>query len=190
MSFNIISPSSTILCFVAIIHLASPKFSILLLAFLFSLPSKTNRHIHNLKKGLVRTGCGSDDNSKDRYFFVSNPTATAKAKELKCEMRKLLTKIDDEDDLGITQSISYHETLSALKIRLYVGVIRVVNVTTLRCQSILSTRKLVRKQSGTMALNFGTFLLNAKTIFYVVFYLINSLGIDESQILLLNNIQN
>lgn len=47
--------------------------------------------------------------------FDSDPTAIAKAKELKREMRKLLTKIEDEDDLGIQTIDQLQEALSALR---------------------------------------------------------------------------
>ncbi|KAL1211958.1 U-box domain-containing protein 9 [Cardamine amara subsp. amara] len=47
--------------------------------------------------------------------FDSDPTAIAKAKELKREMRKLLTKIEDEDDLGVQTIDQLQEVLSTLK---------------------------------------------------------------------------
>jgi hypothetical protein len=47
--------------------------------------------------------------------FDSDPTAIAKAKELKREMKKLLIKIDDEDDLGVQTIDQLQDALSALR---------------------------------------------------------------------------
>ncbi|EFH58782.1 hypothetical protein ARALYDRAFT_896898 [Arabidopsis lyrata subsp. lyrata] len=47
--------------------------------------------------------------------FDSDPTAIAKAKELKREMKKLLIKIEDEDDFGVQTIDQLQEALSALR---------------------------------------------------------------------------
>lgn len=47
--------------------------------------------------------------------FDSDPTAIAKAKELKREMKKLLTNIEEEDGLSIRTIDQLQEALSAFK---------------------------------------------------------------------------
>lgn len=47
--------------------------------------------------------------------FDSDPTAIAKAKELKREMQKLLRNIEEEDDLSVQTIDRLQEALSALK---------------------------------------------------------------------------
>lgn len=48
-------------------------------------------------------------------LFDSDPTAIAKAKELKREMKKILRNIEEEDDLGVQTIDQLLEALSALK---------------------------------------------------------------------------
>ena len=48
-------------------------------------------------------------------FFDSDPTAIAKAKELKLEMKKLLSNIEEEDGLSVQTIDQLQEALSAFR---------------------------------------------------------------------------
>ena len=48
-------------------------------------------------------------------FFDSDPTVIAKTKELKCEMKKLLRTIEEDDDLSVQTIDQLQETLSDFK---------------------------------------------------------------------------